>query len=116
MNPSLRNPKRHVPAYQRLHTRWGWLLGRQHRGGREAAMADFADMPDELQRFVLAECAFAQVQATEELRVTILQAFKVALRAQPEADGVGDDEPEEDVADHGGDEATDGAPEPPEAA
>ena len=86
MNQSpLRN--RHEPAYQRLNSRWGWLFGRQSRVERESAMAEFADMPDELRQFVIAECAFAQVQATEELRATMLQAFRVAL-TQPADDGV----------------------------
>ena len=72
-------------------------------------MAEFTEMPEELRQFVLAECAFAQVQATEELRATMLQAFKVALAAQPEPDGVqGADEVDDADA---GDVA-----EPPEAA
>ena len=107
MNPSPRR-NTHEPAYQRLHNRWGWLFGRQSRTEREAAMAEFAEMPEELRQFVLAECAFAQVQATEELRATMLQAFKVAL-TQPDADGVEGEEPDEDVV-----EAE--AVEPPEAA
>ena len=106
MNPSPRR-NTHEPAYQRLHNRWGWLFGRQSRVEREAAMAEFAEMPEELRQFVLAECAFAQVQATEELRATMLQAFKVAL-TQPALEG----EVEEEVVD---DEVAP-SPEPPEAA
>ena len=106
MNQSQRN--RHEPAYQRLSSRWGWLFGRQSRTEREAAMAEFADMPDELQRFVVAECSFAQVQAIEELRVTVLHAFKVALM-QP---ALGEEPDEEQAVD----EEVPGSPEPTEAA
>ena len=100
MNPSPRR-NTHEPAYQRLHNRWGWLFGRQSRVEREAAMAEFAEMPEELRQFVLAECAYAQVQATEELRATMLQAFKVALTAQPVGDGVDGAEVDDEVVDEG---------------
>lgn len=125
MNPSpRRSPRRHLSAWPRLAARWGWMFGPQSRADREAAMSEFADMPDELRQFVVTECAFAQVQATEELRATLLQVAKVVLQNAPRPDRVDGDLPDDDddgveeEADEpeGADDVEGTPPEPPEAA